>query len=191
MLLAIDPGTNFCGVTFCSQNNGILQVHHSELINVSYNPKTDQEKLITNKYGLRFLKIERIITKLQSIIQAYSISAIAIEGPFYSALRPQAHSALVEVVYAIKSNIAYPLDIPMTIVEPLLVKKHFALKHMAKKEEMLTALHTRIANSTVTPLISIDTLSEHEIDAIAIAYTYYAIQQEINNATPLTTTKKL
>lgn len=179
MLLSIDPGTTFCGIAISHMEDSQLVIKYTESISINHLPKTLEDKADYLKYGARFWRIKKIIDAINVIVPNFDIDHIAIEGPFFNPGRPQAYAALVEVIYAIKSSVAYPNKLSTIIVEPLLVKKHFAHKHMAKKEDMMTALSSRLLDESISMSVLSSTLSEHEVDAVAVAFCYFHLIKEL------------
>lgn len=177
MILAIDPGVNFVGLSLLKKQNDIIEVIHHELINNTLKME-DHEKEIAQKYGSRVPKINRIIETLHKLYHQYKYTDIAIEGPFYNAMRPQAYGSLVEIINSIKFSIAIGYDINFYVIEPLLVKKTFSLNHMAKKSEMKGALKSYLERNLIVLHSDIDSLSEHEIDSIGIGFSFFSLSNQ-------------
>jgi len=65
------------------------------------------------------------------------------------------------------------LDLQFEVLEPLLIKKLFTDKSFASKDVMKSFLKSKIlSNDIFIGSIDFDSLSEHEVDAIAIGYVY-------------------
>ncbi|NTW91117.1 MAG: hypothetical protein HGA35_04215 [Erysipelotrichaceae bacterium] len=84
-----------------------------------------------------------------------------------------AYGSLLEVIFSIKYTIIIPNELVMKLVEPLLVKKLFAKQHMASKEVIKQFLFKKRDDGEIKITKEIETLSEHEIDSIAIGYVHY------------------
>jgi Holliday junction resolvasome RuvABC endonuclease subunit len=177
MIISIDPGLNFCGISVIEFNEKPY-IHKTILID-NNRRLTEEEKKLCEKYDSRVIKVQEIINTINALIEQYSIEYIVIEGPFYSGLRPQAYSALLEIITAIKYLVAIPNGISLSIVEPLLVKKLFSNFHMSTKEDMRVALDKRVQEGVigVDSSINIHKLSEHEIDSIAVGFSFFNILQ--------------
>lgn len=172
MLLGIDPGVNNCGLA-------VVDTSHKFKVVTTYNVKnarkfTDAEKLLEQAYNARVVKVEAIVSKIVAILEEYQqISCVAIEAPFYNHLTPQAYGSLLEVISAVKYKILIPRQMPYRMLEPMLVKKVFAHKGMAKKEVMKQFLADRIASGEIELHTDLETLTEHEIDAVAVVFVHY------------------
>jgi Holliday junction resolvasome RuvABC endonuclease subunit len=177
MIIAIDPGLNFCGISILDFNEKFC-IHRTILIN-NNRKLTQEEKEISEKYDTRVIKVQEIVRTIISLIEQYNPDSIAIEGPFYSGLRPQAYSALLEIITAVKYLVAVPNGLPIHIIEPLLVKKTFSHFHMSTKDDMKAALKKKMQNDEifVAQGIDIEQLSEHEIDSIAVGFSFLTLIQ--------------
>ena len=172
MLLGIDPGVNNCGLAVVD-TSGVFKV--STTHNVKNARKfTDQEKLLEKEFNTRVVKVTAIVAKVEETLALYpQINFVAIEAPFYNHLTPQAYGSLLEVISAIKYSILIPRKLQFRMLEPMLVKKLFANKAMAKKEVMKQFLIAKKESGAIELEVDIETLSEHEIDAIAISYSHH------------------
>jgi len=179
MLISIDPSTNLCGVAFTVLEGKNVVCKRTRLIQAySAVRHSEEEREIEKKWGRRYLQIKRIVDEINKEIDAIdqggSIAMMAIEAPFYMPGKPGAFAPLVEAIFAIKSLVAAPRGIPIMMFEPLLVKSIFSRKSNASKDEMRKAL--RVFSGTSEILIEehlIDSISEHEVDAIAVGYSYW------------------
>jgi Holliday junction resolvasome RuvABC endonuclease subunit len=177
MIIAIDPGLNFCGISVLDYNEKFC-IYRTILID-NNRKLTQEEKELCEKYDSRVIKVQEIVRTIITLIEEYQPNNIVIEGPFYSGLRPQAYSALLEIITAIKYLIAVPNGLPISIIEPLLVKKLFSQFHMSTKEDMKTSLQKKTQNGEifVNQGVNIEQLSEHEIDSIAVGFSFFALAQ--------------
>lgn len=178
MLLSIDPGVNNCGLSVAdtTQQFKVLVTH-----NVKNARKfTDTEKALEAQYNTRVVKVFAIHDKILEILELYpDIDDVAIEAPFYNHLTPQAYGSLLEVISVIKYKILIPRNLPYRMLEPMLVKKLFANKGMAKKDVMKQFLIAKIATGEILLGTDIETLTEHEIDAVAIGFVHrLSVNQE-------------
>lgn len=172
MILSIDPGINNCGLSVLNLESDFVV---SETCLVKNARKfTDEEKVVETKFGNRTVKVMAIINKIKDILTRYpSIDRLIIEAPFYNALTPMAYGSLLEVIFSIKYLIVIPNSLDMKLIEPLLVKKLFSGQHLAKKEVMKQFLIKKRDEGEIKFTGEIDSLSEHEIDSIAIGYVHY------------------
>ena len=61
-----------------------------------------------------------------------------------------------------------------------LVKKLFTTKHLAKKELMKHFLLEKQKTKEIDMSIDVESLSEHEIDSIAVGYVFWVIKNQEN-----------
>lgn len=180
MFLSIDPGIANCGLSVIDASDS-FKVIETHLVK-NTRKFTDEEKEIEAKYGSRTVKVNCILEKIKELMSKYEIDTIALEAPFYNALTPMAYSALLEVIMAIKYKIILETEVLMVMIEPLLVKKLFTNKGMANKEAMKFFLRAKVQDKTIIMESDIDTLSEHEIDAVAVGFVYHLTSKNIQGA---------
>lgn len=173
MLLSIDPGINNCGVAVVDYSERFNVV---EVFNVCNARKfTPNEKLTETQFGTRVVKVGNILEKVSECLQRNkAIDHVTIEAPFYNALTPVAYGSLLEVISAIKYNLLVPSGIVFSMQEPMLVKKLFIgakiTRGMTGKDVMRIHMQKQVDDGHIhTPKLVVD-MTEHEIDAIAIAY---------------------
>ena len=171
MRLSIDPGLNFCGVTVYDTSDGVFNVTHTVLIK-NNRKLTEDEKLVESKYDLRTVKVLNIVETLKRLITEYSITEVTFEAPFYNSLTPMAFGSLLEVIFAIKYIVVEPNNLPMNLLEPRYVKRVFTGNSMAKKENMKEHLLIKIQNKEIILDKDFSSLSEHEIDSIAVGFSH-------------------
>ena len=170
--LSADPGIANFGISIIDNSKKFNVI---ETVIISNNRKfTDEEKIVESMYGSRVVKILSIVNKINELLDKYKkIEVIILEAPFYSALTPVSYGALLEVISSIKYQIVIPRNLPFKLIEPLLVKKIFTNKGMANKEAMKQFLIKKVEEKIIHLPTEIDSLSEHEIDAIAIGFVYH------------------
>lgn len=142
---------------------------------------TPEEKAIEKVFGLRSVKVTAILEKVRLTLAKYpQIKHVAMEAPFYNPGTPQAYGSLLEIISAIKHTILMPNKIEHSLVAPLLVKRMFLNvklgKDLKKKEAMKALLVMKVSKGEIALPCEVDALSEHEIDAIAVGYSYAIAQ---------------
>ncbi len=173
MLLSIDPGVNNCGLAVSRPFN-VFEVLETQ--NVKNARKfTDSEKEVEKFYSARVVKVAHILAAVEDTLTRYpDIEHVAIETPFYNALTPQVYGSLLEVISAIRYNVLIPKGLKIRMIEPLLVKKMFIhakmTKGMTKKDVMKQFLLEKLQTGVITYPGDPETLTEHEVDAIAIGF---------------------
>lgn len=171
----LDPGINHLGCSVI-ELGGTFNVLECHLVN-NNRTFTKEEKALELVIGSRAVKVINIIKKTTEIIEQYGIEDVIIEAPFYSALTPVAYGSLLEVIMAIKYTLIIPRGLTLTLIEPTVIKRVFANKGNANKLVMREFLTSRVASGEIGLSYNIDNLSEHEIDSIAVGYTYWKSKQ--------------
>ena len=176
--LSLDPGIAFTGISINDTSEGFRVVEtHIIKNNRAFTP---EEKVIEKSQGPRAVKLLAIINKFKSLLERFNIEMIVIEAPFYNALTPQAYGSLLEVVFGLKYSVLVPMDLKYRLIEPTLVKKLFTSHGMAKKEMMKQFLISKIATGEIKMDKPVESLTEHEIDSIAIGYVHWQTNQQTN-----------
>lgn len=176
--LSLDPGIAFTGISINDTSEGFRVVEtHIVKNNRAFTP---EEKVIEKSQGPRAVKLLAIINKFKSLLERFNIEMIVIEAPFYNALTPQAYGSLLEVVFGLKYSVLVPMDLKYRLIEPTLVKKLFTSHGMAKKEMMKQFLISKIATGEIKMDKPVESLTEHEIDSIAIGYVHWLTTQQTN-----------
>lgn len=177
-VLSLDPGIAFTGISINDTSEGFRVVEtHIVKNNRAFTP---EEKVIEKSQGPRAVKLLAIINKFKSLLERFNIEMIVIEAPFYNALTPQAYGSLLEVVFGLKYSVLVPMDLKYRLIEPTLVKKLFTSHGMAKKEMMKQFLISKIATGEIKMDKPVESLTEHEIDSIAIGYVHWLTTQQTN-----------
>lgn len=169
-LISIDPGINFCGIATIDVDSG-FKVINSLLIK-NARAFTADEKVTEAAFGPRAVKVGVIVKKLEELIEKHNVKTVVIEAPFYNALTPMAYGSLLEVIFAIKYTVIIPRNLKFELIEPTLVKKLFANKGYAAKEAMRQFLLAKKNAGEIDMPYEVETLSEHEVDAVAIGFVY-------------------
>lgn len=177
MIFSIDPGINNCGISVNDIDSKFTVVETHLVKNAR--KFTEPEKAVELVYGNRTVKVQAIVNKLQDLLNKYpDTKMLTIEAPFYNALTPMAYGSLLEVIFAIKYSFIIPNNLNFKLIEPLLVKKMFSNNHMASKEVMRQFLIAKKADGSIIMPMEIESLSEHEIDSIAIGFVYNTTTKE-------------
>lgn len=175
MYICIDPGITFCSIVVVNDEEK-FDVVESQLVNNSRVFDAEYKEL-EKIHGTRTTKILKIVHRLQEAIDKYGIDTLIVEAPFYSSRTPAAYASLLEVVLSIRYLIVMPGKMNMTLIEPTAVKKMFTGKGNATKDMMKEFLITRMADKEISIPVDIETLSEHEIDGIAVGFTHWLNKQ--------------
>lgn len=187
MIISIDPGVTHCGVSVIHER-GPGKVECIATANVVGGRKLGSHlKDIVDLHGERQGKLFRICEQITKYMDDYNIKAIVIEAPFFSSRSPRAFEALLDVVHAVKYIVAIPKEMKLITLEPTLVKKVFTGKGNANKDVMEEFFDNLVDSKHIVIPPDTDGLTEHQIDSIAVGYSYFnmeavAIQLEIDRA---------
>lgn len=178
MIISIDPGVNFCGISVVDASREFT-VKEVQLVK-NARKFTDEEKNIEAIHGARVVKVLAITSKIESFLEKYpQVNTIVVEAPFYNALTPAAFGSLLEVIFAIRYKIVMAREsLRFKMIEPLVVKKLFSNKPMASKEIMKQFLIAKKQDGSIKMENDIELLSEHEIDSIAVGFAYHETCKE-------------
>lgn len=173
VLVGIDPGLNTTGISKFIIDFYTNNILHIEAFTITNDKLLDTTSLYDNIYSDRLLKLYKLKEALTRIVSIINPCLIACESPFYNRFRPMAYGSLLETVRIIHSAVMeYNINIPFTMVEPLLVKKVIGAGMMKGKVDVKLAVNNRPELISVLTN-DINTLDEHSIDAIAVGYAYY------------------
>ena len=180
MIIAIDPGINSTGLAVLEDKETYLQVHTTAFVKGN-RAFTKEEKLLEKQQDSRYVRAIAILTKLQELVNTYPIEAVISEAAFYNPRRPIAYSSLLEVIFAVKYGLIKEIKVPFKTMAPKLVKSLFNQHGASLKDDMSKRLTLLIEKGLLQldKNIQLTELTEHEIDAIAIGWSYYA-EEEIN-----------
>ena len=167
VILSIDPGTNYTGVTFWILDDYTLDINDIK----SFTINLTTIDYVTEKYKI-IQRINILINMLEYWIDIYKPRYLVIEAGFINILRPAAYGPIANTIFAIE-NLFISKSNTYNIIEypPKYVKQYVSVG-TADKNDIKTAV-SNIDN--ITRLINIDTLSEHAIDSLAIGYTFIDI----------------
>lgn len=174
-IIGIDPGTESMGIT-------ILEVDIETLDLVSIRSNTyfsSKLPVLLNVeliHGTRIQKINNIRFNLMRLLQNENPNIVCCESPFINMKRPGAFAALNEVVSTIRNVIIdYDIQLPFLLVEPSNVKRAIGAPGNCDKDTIKKFCKSNI---DVSRLMNIDSLDEHSIDSLCVAYHGYNILKE-------------
>jgi Holliday junction resolvasome RuvABC endonuclease subunit len=172
-IVGIDPGSETLGcavMTFDIRTFEILKIQAQTY----YGSRLPRSRWQIEVHGERTSRIWSHETNLLDIFNQHMPIAIVCESPFINMRRPQAYSALTEVVCAIRSAVhQYDIWRPLYLVEPSVAKKVVGAKGNADKDEVRQAI--RQLPELFDHIENFESLDEHSVDAIAVAYSQYLL----------------
>ena len=179
-LLGIDPGSSTLGVAILEINS----ITFSIVATTAYTIEATKLELF-NTLDLRLPERERRLRAISKAIslylEDYKPLTLAIESPFFNSRKPSAYAVLIETMYVLKQTArAYDLNLPIIEVDPPTAKKAIGVRRLKAKERRRLKLTTKdLVREALLPLTAlkltsdIDSLDEHSLDAIAVAYSSY------------------
>lgn len=171
-LMAVDPGVNNLGIAMFeieTRTGRILEIQIQSIV-------TDK---LFSYYGMdrdfvsdRDIKLWKIGDCIERLCEIYQPSAFVNESPFYNRLMPAAYGSLNEVVYACRKAVrCYSPFVYIDSISPQGVKKGVQAAGIKGKD----VIKERVFNiKELMDALDYDPLdlSEHDIDAMAVGYTY-------------------
>ena len=179
-LLGIDPGSSTLGVAILELDS----ITFSIVATTAYTIEATKLELF-NTLDLRLPERERRLRAISKAIslclEDYKPLTLAIESPFFNSRKPSAYAVLIETMYVLKQTArAYDLNLPIIEVDPPTAKKAIGVRRLKAKERRRLKLTTKdLVREALLPLTAlkltsdIDSLDEHSLDAIAVAYSSY------------------
>jgi len=164
VILSIDPGTNFTGVTFWTiddNNFDILNIDSFTIDLTVIDYDTERYKIIQ--------RINMLVDILSRWIGLYKPYYLVIEAGFINMLRPAAYGPIANTIYAIENLFINKSNTYNIIEYPPKYVKQYVSKGTADKDDIRQAVSNI---KDITRHIDIDNLSEHAIDSLAIGYTF-------------------
>lgn len=168
-VIGIDPGTQslgLCCISFDVDTLAITRVHAETFIGDKLNP----DECLSQIHSDRFARIEAHKNNLVKQFNIYNPNWIICESPFFNTKRPQAFSALVEIVNAIRyAVVEYDNITRLELIDPPSVKKAVGAAGNAKKDGVMAAILNidELCLNSTRPMAMMD---EHSIDASAVCY---------------------
>lgn len=170
-IMGIDPGSNFLGV-------GVLYIDlkTDNIVDIKSVP-IDLTKLVKIKPLYRTPLLHRLLLLKHRITKIYNHflpTHLAMETSFINMKRLGAVIPLTQSITILQTTVSelHPL-IHIYNYSPHNIKKSLGFKSQRGKDDKELMYQAVKSNKELNKHISIDKLTEHEIDAIAIAYTHW------------------
>lgn len=174
-ILAIDPGTTTLGIAIVDYNHvdDTYLVEHATTIPIG--------KLFAECVSLietqseKAAKLRTVQTSVLNMLMAWNPSAVVSEGPYMGSF-PSAYAALVECV----SNIRFAVEqfnpfYKLAVFDPASVKKSVGVSGKSGDKELVRKALARMPNLLWVSDLTLNSLDEHSVDAIAVAIAYTRI----------------
>ncbi len=162
-IVGIDPSTNSVGLAVLTINSKTFKI-----VNIITYVLDISNPFYLNEDNPHIMyKLSDLTHLINNYISMYEPLAVGIESPFMDRNKPGSALPLGQSVQAIQFGIyQYSKSIPIGMYPPASVKRTVGAKGGTGKIEILDALKE---HRDVTRLINLDNITDHEVDAIAIA----------------------
>lgn len=163
-IIGIDPGSNNLGVCILSLDLK-LNILNINTIPVCLSSYSSENKV----YSDLTTRLLYLMEEMAFIYNQFIPKIITIETSFINKNRPAAVIPLTSAISIIENTfVRLDNNIYITKFSPSIIKKSVKADPIGKKQPVYDALKKI---DEINNLIELDALTEHEIDAIAIAYT--------------------
>ena len=172
-LVGVDPGTNYTGVV-------AMEVSATTLEIVSIKPHLiDVHGLESTRHKDLQFRLFLILNSFRDILRYYSPMIVTLEYGFINRLRPAAYGPLSQVRAVLEQSVmllnTFERNVGFMRVNgfaPSTIKNAVGSKGGADK----VTIEAAVGNiPEIAKHVDVNTLSEHEVDGIAIAYTQLKI----------------
>lgn len=169
-MIGIDPGSTCVGISIMK----IDVVSETILSTEAYTLHLDKlggNEWLGEQCGDRFKRIDKLKACLANIFRIQQPLCVSVESPFFNRFRPQAYGVLMEVLSAIREAVfTHDPWLAPYLIDPSSVKNAVGAGGAAKKEIMQERV---LSLPNLNPIVDLDNLDEHSIDAIAVNYARY------------------
>jgi Holliday junction resolvasome RuvABC endonuclease subunit len=177
-IAGIDPGSETLGFGALKVNVVTLEIIESTAFTYVGSKLANDDGWFGDRHGARAGRIAAHEDNLVEMFRYYQPNLVASESPFYSQFRPQAYGALTETVDAIRNALwRYDCWLNLFMIDPPTVKKAVGASSHAKKDEVKEKLMA-LPDLNYNGPTAIESLDEHSVDALAVAYCRLKILRE-------------
>ncbi len=172
-IMSVDPGTN-TGISFMTVNLPELDIVHIETYNINL-------ELFDKNYGNnRVQRLHKLHVYITDLVRLFTPTVLAVEGAFLNSKFPKAVMYLSQYIATIENAVyGFNPEISLFKYPPRFIKSRIGATGSADKDKML---ETIISVSEINDLLGDQFLTEHQVDSIAIGYTFLL---ELRNNTAL------
>jgi Holliday junction resolvasome RuvABC endonuclease subunit len=169
-IVGIDPGTETLGLACIKFSVSSLRIVGTSAHTFT-GSKLGMNQWIAAIHSNRYSRLQAHRMNLIFQFNHYQPNIIVCESSFFNPRRPNAFSALVEVLDTVRDAVlAYDNTLALHLIDPPSVKKAVGASGASGKESVKEAVLKLTDELQYQGDICLDQLSEHAIDAIAVAY---------------------
>lgn len=168
-MLSLDPGSRTLGLAIveCNVNSGKLKALFSRTLDTSNGLR--HHSFMEEVQGSRFIRLKIIKNFLDTHLREFQPDLVVMESPFGGS-NVQAFKILVDVMAQIeKATEEYGRNIALLKVDPPTVKKIHGVKGNSSDKTLMYEAVSKLPNLTLSDGMAFASMTEHEIDAIAVA----------------------
>lgn len=169
-IIGIDPGSTRLGVSIFRFNVVNLKIISVKAFTINLD-KVHRNDWLVFQYGDRVARLRELNRIMLNIFIEHEPDVVVSESPFMNMRRPAAFEALIETMCEIRQAlITYDPCMRLLTIDPSSIKNAVGEKGNAGKEEIKQAVSKLEEIVLEQP---IETMSEHAIDSLAVAYTQF------------------
>lgn len=172
-VVGVDPGTNTVGFSVFEWSPVSRRIVKSMAFTMQ-GAKMIGDDAFIETHGERVRRVAIIRDNVYRLFHTFNPHYVAVEKPFFNAMRPGAFEPLLQSLAAVTDALwMYDPSMAIMPVDPPSAKKAVGAHGAAKKDDMLkavTALSETLNFDTFLSARTLEQLDEHSIDALAIGY---------------------
>lgn len=170
-IVGIDPGTDTLGVSLLELDLSTCVISLAGSQTFRGHHLAREFPMTAEKHGDRFARLMAHRKNLLEYFQAHKPHVIACESPYFRRRMPMAFSALTECVFTIRqATEMYNPEKPLYLYDPPTVKNAVGVGGKNGDKEAMRAGVIKLTDLQNPLGISYQSLDEHSIDSIAVAY---------------------
>lgn len=170
--IGIDPGTNCCGFSVIDKNIITGEIYIPQVTTVYKKDLLSINHSFITLYGERQAVIALYGNYFSMLIQAMQPNAVVCESPFFRRGNISAFRALTEQLTTFRNTVFnWDFTVPFITVDPPSAKRAVDATEISKNKDPVKD-GVRALCFNYHPLIHFESLDEHSIDSIAVAYSH-------------------
>lgn len=170
-IIGIDPGTDTLGASVLELDlaDRTISIVTSQTFHGSQLIRGYKE--MEDTYGARFARLYALEDLLVEAFRDERPHSIISESPYFNSRRPQAYGALVEAMSMIRRAVhRYCPRMPLLVVDPASNKANLKVSGKSGDKDLMKKAVINCPNLLNPRFVNLNTLDEHSIDSLAVAY---------------------
>ena len=170
-IVGLDPGTHNLGLGALHVDMLTFRIKSYEAYTLIATKLMHEDDLLVHTHGHVFARTDALKDAIVRRLTRLRPSAIACEDAFFSRRFPGAFSPLLLSINSIRTAaLEYNRFMPFTLIEASVIKSAVGAKGGGSNKTFVLDGIKRIPEFNVPTTTPLETLSEHAIDSLAIAY---------------------